>query len=112
MMALDIHPSKDSILPNLTILKAKTHYILHTPLQLTIMPTDVNLIYDYQVITQSRSKGGLMGKAPANAVTWDKTRDLAYEYLYTHLTASSCDTIDGSGRKIHVQCMSPRASSR
>ena len=46
-------------------------------MQLTVLPTDVDLIYDYQVNTQARGKGGRMGTVPANAVTWDKTRDLA-----------------------------------
>jgi hypothetical protein len=80
----------------------------HTPpeyMLLAILPTDVNLTYDYQLITQSRAKRGLMGKVPAIAVTWDKTRDLVYEYLWAHLTASSCDSTGGNGR--NVQCRGP-----
>jgi hypothetical protein len=42
-------------------------------MQLAVSSTDVNLIYDYQVI----GKGGLTGKVPANAATWNKTRNLA-----------------------------------
>ena len=70
----------------------------------------MNLICDYQVITQSRGKRGLMGKVPANAVNLGQDARIGVKSFCTHLTASSCDSIDGNGR--NIQFMTPRSSNR
>ena len=86
-------------------------FYTHTPpqsIQLAILPTDVNWIYDYQFITQSRGKCGLMGKVPVIALTWDKTRDFAFQCLY----ASGCIVLRQYMRELSERVGGPRSSSR